>query len=144
MTALRSRAFGLLALAASFLALDAAWLTATSARLYRPLLAPILHRGGARPVAAVAFYLVYLTGLQVFALSPSLRDRIGWRAAGGRGGLFGFFAYATYDLTNQATLAVWSTKITVLDLAWGAAASACAVAIGYLAAAAARGRAPNT
>ncbi|HWF01274.1 MAG TPA: DUF2177 family protein [Caulobacteraceae bacterium] len=144
MTRLQSGILAAGAMAVSFLGLDAAWLTATSARLYRPMLAPVLYSGGARPAPAAAFYLVYLTGLWVLAAAPSLKARDGWARAARRGGLFGFFAYATYDLTNQATLAVWSTKITLLDLAWGSAASSCAAAAGYLVGVAARGSEANT
>jgi uncharacterized membrane protein len=50
------------------------------------------------------------------------------------GGVFGFFAHAAYDLTNQATLRNWPTHLTVVDLAWGSALAALAETIGYLAA----------
>ncbi|MGA0604170.1 DUF2177 family protein [Caulobacter sp. KR2-114] len=115
-----------------FLALDAAWLTTTNAALYRPALAPLLAPA-VRPVPAVLFYLIYLTGLVIFAVRPALADVAGWAGAARRGALFGLVAYATYDLTNQATLAVWPTRITLADLAWGALVSATAAASGALA-----------
>ena len=115
-----------------FLAMDAAWLTLTNATLYRPALAPLLT-DHPRLVPAVLFYVVYLAGLVLFAVRPALRsDR--WLAAVGLGAAFGFVAYATYDLTNQATLRVWATQITVLDLAWGTFVSSVGAAAGYFAA----------
>jgi uncharacterized membrane protein len=103
--------------AIAFAGLDAVWLTLTNASLYKPVLHAVLT-DGFRPIPAIAFYLVYLLGVMVFAVAPGLKEGR-WTAAARRGALFGFFAYATYDLTNQATLAVWATKITLLDLTWG-------------------------
>ena len=100
----------------AFLAVDAVWLVGMSGVLYRPVLGPILR---AEPdlVAAGLFYLIYVAGIVFFAVEPARRR--GLAAAALRGGVFGFCAYATYDLTNQATLAVWSPVLTVADLAWG-------------------------
>lgn len=121
------------AMALVFLALDAVWLSQTNALIYKPTLGPILYSGGARLVPAVLFYLIYFIGLMSFAVGPALSASTGWPGAARRGGLFGFCAYATYDLTNQATLALWSTKITALDLIWGTVVSAIAAIAGYLA-----------
>jgi uncharacterized membrane protein len=115
----------------AFAGLDAVWLSLTSASLYRPVLHAVLI-DGFRPAPAVLFYLVYLVGVIIFAVAPAMRAGR-WRVATAMGGLFGFFAYATYDLTNQATLTVWATKITVLDLAWGAFVTAAGATAGYLA-----------
>ena len=71
-------------------------------------------------LAAIAFYLVYLAGVVTFAIRPALAAG-DWKTALAKGALFGFFAYATYDLTNLATLKVWSLKMALLDMAWGAA-----------------------
>lgn len=114
-----------------FAGLDFVWLIATNARLYRPVLAPILLNG-VRPVPAILFYLVYLTGTVIIAVRPALLGRRWWQATV-MGAIFGFFAYATYDLTNQATMAVWSTKITLLDLSWGTFLTATAATVGYFA-----------
>ena len=107
-----------------FGALDFVWLSTTSATLYKPALGPLLA-DPVRVEPAVAFYLLYLAGLVHFAVRPALNGG-GWRRALLDGALFGVFAYATYDLTNQATLRIWSLKITILDLCWGAFASALA------------------
>ena len=123
--------------AIAFAALDAVWLSLTSATLYRPALHGVLM-DGFRLVPAVAFYFVYLVGVTVFAVAPALG--VGrWSAAARRGAMFGFFAYATYDLTNQATLIVWSTRITLLDLTWGTFVTAVGASAGYWAARAVKG-----
>jgi uncharacterized membrane protein len=111
--------------------LDSIWLTTTNATWYRPILGSILITG-VRPVPAVLFYLLYLVGVVIFAVAPAIRTAR-WRDATIMGALFGFFAYATYDLTNQATLIVWATKITVLDLCWGTFLTASGATAGYFA-----------
>ena len=119
---------GPLALAATtvaFLALDAAWLTTMGSRLYRPAIGPLMAPD-VDWLAALLFYVVYLAGLAGFALAPA-RDVAG---AAVRGALFGFVAYATYDLTSQATLRGWPWLVTAVDLGWGTFASAAACAIG--------------
>jgi uncharacterized membrane protein len=107
-----------------FLALDALWLTTMADRLYRPAIGHLM-REGFEPFAAIAFYVVYLAGSTVFAVLPA-RD---WRVAAARGALFGMVAYATYDLTNQATLRGWPWHVTVADLAWGTFVTAVSAAI---------------
>ncbi len=111
--------------------MDAVWLSLANARLYRPILAPVLA-DGFRLGPAIAFYLVYLVGVLVFAVRPAMIDGR-WATASLMGALFGFFAYATYDLTNQATLAVWSVRITLIDMTWGTVLTAAAATAGFLA-----------
>lgn len=116
----------------TFAAIDAVWLTTMVDRLYRPVLGPILAD---RPnlTAAVAFYAVAISGIVFLAVAPALRAG-GLRRAALNGAVLGFVAYATYDLTNQATLAVWSTRLTLIDLAWGTVLTATAASAGYLSA----------
>jgi uncharacterized membrane protein len=92
--------------------------------LYRPLLGcMLLDRFRVAP--AVLFYLIYIAGVVKFAALPSLgSDR--WITALFNGGLLGLVAYGTYDLTNQATLKVWPTAITIADLCWGTVLTAVA------------------
>jgi uncharacterized membrane protein len=123
--------FAWLGCAVVFAALDAVWLISTNATLYRPILAPVLMTG-VRPVPAVLFYLVYLTGTVIIAVRPAMKSGR-WFHATAMGAIFGFFAYATYDLTNEATLAVWSAKITIIDLCWGTFLTATGATAGYLA-----------
>jgi len=109
-----------------FLALDAVWLSTMAQRLYRPAIGHLMRDGFAL-APALAFYLLYLLGLVVFAVLDGLaRGRA--TVAGARGALFGLVAYATYDLTNQATLRDWPWAVTLVDLCWGTAASAVAAA----------------
>lgn len=113
-----------------FAAIDFVWLTQVGPSLYPPIIGSILTPEP-RMTPAVIFYALYIAGLVYFAVVPGLNGA-GWRGSLIKGGLFGFFAYATYDLTNQATLIVWSTKITILDMLWGTFLSGAATAGGYL------------
>jgi uncharacterized membrane protein len=109
-----------------FGAIDAAWLMTMGPLLYRPALAEILAPN-LRVTPAVVFYLMYPAGVVIFAVAPALRSgSIG--SAFVFAALFGAFAYATYDLTNYATLRVWTLPITLLDIFYGALASGVAAA----------------
>lgn len=100
-----------------FVAVDALWLGNVAPRLYRPILGDILlAKFSIAP--AVVFYLLYPAGLVFFAVGPALKGG-GLTTALLHGALFGLFTYATYDLTNQATLRNWSPLLTVVDIAWG-------------------------
>jgi len=112
---------------AVFLALDALWLLTMYDRLYRPAIGHLLREGFALAPAA-AFYALYILGVVVFAVLPGLAAGRA-AAAMARGALFGLIAYATYDLTNQATLRDWPWAVTLIDLAWGAFASALAAGV---------------
>ena len=92
-----------------FLAIDAIWLTVAAQRLYRPLIGDMLVEKF-RLTPAALFYLLYIAGIVVFAIAPAIASGR-WATALVKGALFGLFAYATYDLTNQATLKNWSTTI---------------------------------
>jgi uncharacterized membrane protein len=123
-------AYGASALA--FVVADAVWLTLAGPRLYRPVLGPLLAErlNGA---AAIAFYLIYVFGVVALAVAPALRTGQ-WRTAAWSGLVLGVVAYGTYDLTNQATLKLWATRLTVFDMAWGGALTALAATVGFLAA----------
>jgi uncharacterized membrane protein len=114
-------------------ALDFCWLSLAGPNLYRPLLGnlPLLDR----PVwwAAASFYLVYAAGVAALAVAPALNSN-SWIGALRRGAILGLVAYATYDLTNQATLSGWPVAITLADIAWGVALTAIAAVGGYAAA----------
>jgi uncharacterized membrane protein len=125
---LRTLVVSYVAALAAFCALDFAWLSATSDTIYRPAIGELL-RGGFDAPAAVAFYLIYVFGLVFLAIRPAAR----MTQAMSRGAVYGFCAYATYDLTNQATLRHWPLTLSVVDMAWGTALSAVAAACGYFA-----------
>lgn len=106
--------------------LDFLWLGFMVPRVYRPEIGAMLMEGW-RPAPALIFYALYMLGIQIFAVAPGLAAGK-WQTALLWGALFGFFCYMTYDLTNQATMKVWSTKVTLLDIAWGATATGLAAA----------------
>ena len=110
-----------IATALIFGALDAIWLTKVGPKLYRPEIGELLMDGW-RPAPALIFYVLYILGIQIFAVQPALAAGR-WQVAAQYGALFGFFCYMTYDLTNQATMRVWSTKVTLMDIAWGTVAT---------------------
>ena len=108
----------------SFLALDAVWLGVMGTTLYRAQLGSlVLEKFLLAP--AIAFYLVYPIGIAVFAVGPALQAGSAASALG-HGLLFGFLAYATYNLTNLATLRGWSPLVTAVDIGWGAVATGAA------------------
>ena len=114
---------------AVMLPLDLLWLGLVARGFYQSQLGPLLLDRPAL-VPAVAFYLLYAVGIVIFALAPAVAD--------GRpstallyGALFGLFAYATYDLTNLATLRGFPPAVAVVDVAWGAAVTAASAWAGF-------------
>ena len=120
------------AAAVTMLGMDAVWLSVSVDLLYRPLLGDILLQGF-RPVPAIVFYVLYVVGIVIFAIKPALETGC-WSGAAAKGALFGFFCYATYDLTNQATLKTWPATVTIIDMGWGTFLTACVATVGYVAA----------
>ena len=126
----RQSVIAYVATAVVFLALDAVWLTTMADRLYRPALGHLmLQQFAIGP--ALAFYAIYFTGVVVFAVAPALATGR-WQQALGRGALLGLVAYATYDLTNQATLKDWSWHVTLADLVWGTLVTAVSAAAAFV------------
>lgn len=123
--------FAYLGAGLTFAAIDAVWLTTMTDRLYKPVLGPILAD---KPdmKAAVAFYLISIGATVFLAIAPALKEG-NWTRALINGAVLGFACYATYDLTNQATLATWSMKLTLIDLAWGTVLTATCATVGYFA-----------
>ena len=113
----------------SFGLLDFLWLRWAGPGLYRPALGDLLAPAF-RPLPALVFYVLYIAGLVWFAVRPGIV--LGAPHAVLNGALLGALAYATYDLTNQATMKVWPAHVTLIDIAWGAAASALASGIAAL------------
>jgi uncharacterized membrane protein len=97
--------------------LDGVWLTVVAQRFYRSNLGD-LAADATRWSPAIAFYLIYAVGAWFFATQPGV-DAGSPLTAALRGAGFGLVAYATYDLTNQATLRNWPTVVTLVDMAWG-------------------------
>lgn len=121
-----------IAVALMFLALDALWLGVVARNFYLARLGELM-RDKPDLGAAAMFYAIYVAGVVYFAIAPAL-------AGGGvgrallNGALFGLVAYATYDLTNLATLRGYSVELARVDIAWGAFLTAVASGVGYLAA----------
>ncbi|MGV2020246.1 DUF2177 family protein [Agrobacterium sp. 22-223-1] len=114
----------------AFLVIDFIWLSTMASRLYRPAIGDLLAENF-RLAPAIVFYLIYAASLTFLAVRPAFQTGE-WTTALLYGAVVGFMAYATYDLTNQATLKSWSTTLTVADLLWGTFVSAAAATIGYL------------
>lgn len=111
----------LIAYAAALLAiaaLDGLWLGLIAKPFYQQ---QIGHLMADQPNlwAAALFYLLFPVGVLIFAVQPTAEPARSWADVLVAAGLFGFFSYATYDLTNLATLKNWSVKVAVVDVAWG-------------------------
>lgn len=114
----------------AFLGIDAVWLGLVAPKFYR---SNIGHLLADKPnlVAAGVFYLLNIVGILVFAVLPAL-NKNDPKSALIMGGLYGLFTYATYDLTNLATLKDWPLKVTLVDIVWGTVLSAAVAYVGYL------------
>ena len=114
--------------AAVMLTLDVAWIGFIAKPMYQNGIGHLMAEEPKLWVAA-CFYVVYAAGLMLFAITPyatsSSLGKVAMMAA-----LFGFFAYATYDLTNWATLKNWPANVALADMAWGSLASAVAAVAG--------------
>lgn len=102
-----------------FFFFDMIWLGYIAKNFYRQNLAFILSPEVNWPAAA-AFYLIYIAGILFFAVAPAL-ERASLMRAMIWGSLYGFFTYATYDLTNMALIKGWPLKVVLVDIFWGIA-----------------------
>ncbi|MFZ1654275.1 MAG: DUF2177 family protein [Candidatus Moraniibacteriota bacterium] len=100
-----------------FFVIDMFWLGFFAKDFYRAQIGFLL-RPEFNWVAAILFYLIFIGGVIFFAVVPALEFG-GWQRALLYGALFGFMTYATYDLTNLATVRDWPLTVTVVDLVWG-------------------------
>ena len=113
-----------------FLLIDAVWLTVIAKQLYADKLGYLM---APKPnlLAALAFYVLFILGLLVFVINPALVAG-SWVQALVAGLFFGLVTYATYDLTNLATIKDWPLLITVIDLIWGSFVSGVTAVLSYL------------
>ena len=123
--------------ALTFLVVDLIWLTLAAGPLYRAHVGDLMADTINLP-AALGFYFIYIAGITIFAIAPALRTGL-WRTATVFGALLGFVAYATYDLTNLATLRGWPVGVAMMDIAWGAFVTGLSATAGFLAARRLRG-----
>jgi len=112
-----------------FLVIDGLWLLVIAKKLYAQHLGYLMAERP-RLWAALLFYLLFVLGLQAFVVNPALAAQ-SWTAALLPGLLFGLITYATYDLTNLATVKDWPVLITGIDLLWGSFVSAAVSTISY-------------
>ena len=113
-----------------FFAVDYVWLSQIATRFYFDRIGHLLMD---RPnlAAAAVFYLIYVVGIVVFAVGPALKnDSLAYAVV--YGALFGFFTYATYDVTNYATMKNWPVIVVVVDVVWGTILAASSAALGFL------------
>lgn len=105
-----------------FFAIDLVWLGLVAREFYREHLGYIMAPE-VNWVPAILFYLIFIAGIVFFAVKPALETQSAGRALL-YGALFGLVTYATYDLTNHATVRDWPLIVTLVDLAWGTTLSA--------------------
>jgi uncharacterized membrane protein len=120
------------ATATTFLLVDLVWLGLVAKGFYRSNIGALMADEINIP-AAVTFYLAYIVGIVIFAITPAFESG-SWRTSLIMGALFGFFAYATYDMTNLATLRDWPVAVVVVDMAWGTFLTGLSATAGFFAA----------
>lgn len=112
-----------------FFAVDLVWLGVIAKDFYRNGIGHLMG-DGFNVAGVIAFYIVYIAGVFFFAINPALETG-DWQRAAFLGAAFGFFAYATYDLTNLATLRDWPVGLAIADMAWGSALTSAASVVGF-------------
>lgn len=113
-----------------FLIIDFIWLSQITRSFYFERLQHLMMD---QPnfVAAAGFYLFYVIGIVVFAINPAFQSGSATTALI-YGALFGLLAYATYDMTNYATLRDWPIEVVVVDIIWGGVLTGTSAVLGYL------------
>lgn len=112
-----------------FLIIDMVWLVLVARNFYQKQIG-FLMRTDVNWIAAIIFYLLFISGLVVFVLTPAA-GKHSWSHALIYGALFGLITYATYDLTNLATLKDWPLAVTIADLLWGTVLAASVSVVTY-------------
>lgn len=100
-----------------FFVIDMVWLVLVAKKFYQEQIG-FLMKPEINWLAAIVFYFLFIIGLVIFVISPAV-EKHSWMHALVFGALFGLITYATYDLTNLATLKDWPLLVTVVDLIWG-------------------------
>ena len=113
----------------AFFAIDMVWLGLVARTFYRKYLG-FLMAPSPNWLAAIIFYLLFIVGILVFVVLPGLEDN-SFKTTLLRAALFGLITYATYDLTNLATVKDWPVLITVVDMAWGTVLSVAVSSISF-------------
>jgi len=113
-----------------FFAIDLVWLGLIARSFYAKQIG-FLMKSDVNWVAAIIFYLLFILGIVFFVVAPSLSQK-SWIQALFSGALFGLITYATYDLTNLATIKNWPLVVTIVDLVWGTVLSSLVSIITYV------------
>jgi uncharacterized membrane protein len=113
-----------------FFIIDMVWLVLVARKFYREQLG-FLMKPDVGWAAAIIFYLLFIAGLVTFVIGPAV-ERHSWSHALLCGAFFGLVTYATYDLTNLATLKDWPLMVTIVDLIWGMVLAGSISVITYL------------
>lgn len=109
--------------------IDTVWLSVIANKFYKSQIGQLLL-DKPNMTAAVLFYIIYVVGIVAFVVNPAI-EKGSWTYAAGYGALFGLVAYATYDLTNMATLKGFTWKLVAVDLVWGSVLTAAVATITY-------------
>lgn len=112
-----------------FLALDMIWLGLVAKNFYSNQIG-FLMKSNINWTAAIIFYLLFIVGLVLFIITPAI-EKGSWFYALIFGALFGLITYATYDLTNLATIKNWPIILTIVDLIWGTVLAASVSVISF-------------
>lgn len=115
-----------------FFAIDMLWLGVLARNFYREKLA-FVFTGDVNWVAAIIFYLIYIAGILYFIVIPGFEQH-NWKMVLLNGALLGFLCYATYDLTNMATIKQWPLIVVLVDILWGTVLTGSVAVLSYLAA----------
>jgi uncharacterized membrane protein len=113
-----------------FFAIDMVWLGLVAKNFYKNQIG-FLMKPDINWAAAILFYLLFIVGLVIFVIAPAV-EKGSWVQALLFGALFGLITYATYDLTNLATVKGWPIFVTFVDLAWGTTLGALVSIVSYL------------
>lgn len=113
-----------------FFAIDMVWLGFVAKDFYAKQIGDLM-KPDINWTAAIIFYLIFISGLVVFVITPAVVKN-SWTQAVLMGALFGFVCYATYDLTNLAVAKDWPVFVTIIDLIWGAVLAASVSVITFL------------
>lgn len=113
-----------------FFVIDMIWLVLVAKNFYQKQIG-FLMKPDINWLAAIIFYLLFIAGLVTFVISPAV-EKQSWVHALIFGALFGLITYATYDLTNLATLKDWPLMVTIVDLIWGTVLAASISVLTYL------------
>lgn len=114
----------------TFFVIDMIWIGVIAKKFYKVQLGSMMAKK-INWFAAIGFYLLYIVGLLFFVIMPAI-DQGSWFYALWTGAFFGLICYATYDLSNLATLEGWPKAVTAVDMVWGSSFSAILSVVGFL------------